>query len=158
MVRRSARPDPRSKSPMAPARKHIAWWSLPLLLAAAPPVWADGPPPDLPRYDVDVTLDVHQHVVTVKQRVTWTNRGRTPVGEVVFNAHACYAIPDKDVGLLAKMAEILRLSPTESLNFDGPALRMQGVTLLAHGDKPFCAQKAPVGPVCAGQSAGYFFS
>ena len=47
---------------------------------------------------------------------------KLPVKEIVFNAHAHYSIPDKDIGFLAKTAELLRISPKESMSFDGPAL------------------------------------
>ncbi len=42
-----------------------------------------------------------------------------PSTEIVFNAHAAYKIPDKDIGLLAKMLEILRVSPREGMTADG---------------------------------------
>jgi hypothetical protein len=95
------------------------------LLCLATPVCAQ--PKDLPRYDLDIVLDTSAHLVTVREVVTWTNTSSVPVKEIVFNAHAHYAIPDKDIGFLAKTAELLRMSPKESMNFNGPALAIQSV-------------------------------
>jgi hypothetical protein len=90
-------------------------------------VVAQEVPSWLPRYDLAIKLDVDGHQVQVRERVTWTNRHQRPARHLVFNAHAHYAIPDKDVGLLAKMVELLRLAPSETMSFDGPALRMEAV-------------------------------
>ena len=38
-----------------------------------------------------------------------------PVHEIVFNAHSHYVVPKKDVGLLAKTLEILRMNPDEGI-------------------------------------------
>ncbi len=104
------------------------WWALGLLLAA-PAAAPAQPPAGLPRYDVDIHLDVRQHTVQVRQRVVWTNLGPAPTREVQFNAHARYTIGD-DLGLLAKTSELLRMSPSESMSFDGPALTMRQIMLL----------------------------
>ena len=93
------------------------------VLFFASPVRADEPPDWLPRYDVDVVLDTRRLMVRVCEEVTWTNRGPLAVKEIVFNAHSAYEIPEKDVGLLAKMLEILRTSPSEAMSLDGPAMR-----------------------------------
>jgi hypothetical protein len=87
-------------------------------------------PPWLPRYDLAIRLDTASRQMHVKQRTTWVNRHSRPASELVFNAHAHYEIPDGDVGLLAKMVEILRVAPKEALPFDGPALRVQTVELV----------------------------
>jgi hypothetical protein len=104
-------------------------WVGPLLalLSLAQPVRSQ-PSPTLPRYDVSVVLDVPRHVVHVREIVTWTNTSRVPVKEIVFNAHAHYSIPDEDIGFLAKTAELLRMSPKESMSFDGPALEVESVS------------------------------
>jgi Peptidase family M1 domain/Omp85 superfamily domain len=75
-------------------------------------------PPWLPHYDLDINLQVAQHQVVVHERVTWTNRHQRPATSVVFNNHSHYKIPDKDVGFLAKMLEILRLAPSDALDFE----------------------------------------
>ncbi|MBI3410005.1 MAG: BamA/TamA family outer membrane protein [Planctomycetes bacterium] len=107
-------------------------WFVPALalLAVSGTLTAGEPPAWLPRYDLDIVLDPAQRLAKVKQRVTWTNRHQRPAREIVFNAHLHYSIPDKDVGLLAKMVEILRMAPSEAMSFDGPALDIRQVTLL----------------------------
>src|SRR5215831_10354952 len=64
----------------------------------------------LPRYALSIDLDVDHHVAHVRQLVTWTNCARRPAHALVFNAHSHYQIPGADVGFLAKMVEILRMS------------------------------------------------
>src|SRR5258708_1020841 len=103
----------------------VRWCAVLAALFWAAPVFADGPPEWLPRYDVGGVLDTRRLVVRVCEDVTWTNRGPAAVKEIVFNAHSAYSIPDKDVGFLAKMLEILRVSPSEAMSLDGPALRME---------------------------------
>src|SRR5690242_17541083 len=111
-----------------------------LALVAGPAARADGPPAGLPRYDVDVVLDVAKHVARVRERVTWTNRQSRPACELVFNAHAAYAIPDGQVGLLAKMVEILRMAPSEALSFGGPALQVDQAAVCSY-DSPIARVK-----------------
>ena len=91
-----------------------------LFFLAARPAAADAPP-WLPRYDLDAKVDVANHQVRVRQRVAWTNRHQRPAHEIVFNVHSHYDVPARDVGLLAKTLEMLRLDPGEALNFSGPA-------------------------------------
>jgi hypothetical protein len=86
-----------------------------------------APPENLPRYNVGIILDTPKHQVYVREVVTWTNTSSVPVKQIVFNAHAHYSIPDKDIGFLAKMVELLRMSPKESMSFDGPALHVDEV-------------------------------
>jgi hypothetical protein len=85
--------------------------------------------PPLPAYELQINLDVDQHQATVRETVTWTNPSSRPATELVFNAHSHYQIPDKDIGYLAKMVEILRMSPSETLNTDGPACDIQRITV-----------------------------
>src|SRR5262249_28323553 len=107
------------------------------LLGAAAPALGGPPPGWLPRYDLDIHLDTAKRLAIVHERVTWTNSSDQPVHDLVFNAHAHYTIPDKDIGLLAKTLEILRLAPSEAMSFDGPALEVQQVALLAKpGERP----------------------
>ena len=112
------------------------------LLSVASPVWAQ-PAPTLPRYDLDVVLEVAQHTVQVREVVTWTNTTSVPVKEIVFNAHAHYSIPDKDIGLLAKTAELLRMSPKESMSFAGPPLEVQEVRYRGRTKAPPADQATP---------------
>src|SRR5437016_5397835 len=89
-------------------------------------------PPWLPRYDLDVRLEVQQHRAIVRQRVTWTNRHTRSATELVFNAHSHFKVPDDDVGFYAKMMEILRMQPGESLYCGDSPLQVEKVTLIGH--------------------------
>jgi hypothetical protein len=99
-----------------------------LALTAGPA--ASAPPPGLPRYDLDIHLDTAGHLVHVFQRVIWTNRHKRAAGELIFNAHSHYQLPDKDVGMTAKIFEILRMMPGETLDLEGHALDVRRVYLL----------------------------
>jgi hypothetical protein len=89
-----------------------------------------APPPSLPRYYLDIQLDTDEHTALVRQRVSWTNHLPRQATEVVFNAHSHYQLPDKDVGMTAKIFEILRMMPSESLDFEGHALDVRKVRLV----------------------------
>src|SRR5262249_8391546 len=109
--------------------------ALPLLacctwLAAVAPAAADIPP-WLPRYDLDIQLDVDRHVAHVHQRVTWTNPHARPTDELVFNVHSAYTVPNSlmDKLFLGKTLEILRMVPSEALHFGGPSCRIDKITL-----------------------------
>ena len=108
-------------------RNHRILLGLLVLLGLPRPAAAEELPAWLPRYTLNVRVEVEQHQVLVGQRVTWTNRHPRPTKEVVFNAHAHYSIPDKDIGLLAKTVELLRMAPSETLSFAGPALEVTNV-------------------------------
>ncbi len=54
-----------------------------------------------------------------------------PAEELVFNAHSHYQLPDKDVGMTAKIFEILRMMPSESLDFEGHALDVRQARLVS---------------------------
>jgi hypothetical protein len=105
------------------------------LLIRAPAARAEMPE-WLPRYDLDVKIDVQEHQVTVKERVRWTNHSNLPTNRIVFNAHAHYSVPDGEVGLLAKSLELLRLSPKDALDFNGPALDVGAVHLVDATQRP----------------------
>jgi hypothetical protein len=101
-----------------------------LVLALAPgSTRADAPSP-LPRYYLDIQLDTDQHVAVVHQRIVWTNCFARPAQELTFNAHSHYQLPDKDVGMTSKIFEILRMMPSESLDFEGHALDVRKVRLM----------------------------
>src|SRR5262245_46687738 len=102
--------------------------ALALLLATAPAAGA-GLPPWLPRYDLDVDLDVAARQAKVCLRATWTNPHPAPTDRLVFNAHSRYVVPAGEVGFMAKMAEILRMTPGESLGTKMPPLQIHKVTL-----------------------------
>jgi hypothetical protein len=110
--------------------RHAPWLTalFALLLAAAPA--AAQVPPWLPTYDLDIHLDTANHVATVRARVTWVNRHARPADELVFNNHAHYKLPDKDVGMTAKIFEIFRMMPGDTLDLQGHAGEVRAVTLL----------------------------
>jgi hypothetical protein len=98
-------------------------------LLCTEPAAAGEIPSWLPRYDLDIHLDIDQHQVQVRQRVTWTNRHQRPAYELVFNAHSHYKLPEGKIGFTAKMLEILRMSPTDVIDGGPPPLEVQTVTL-----------------------------
>src|SRR2546425_2278407 len=112
-----------------------------LLLGGAAPAAAEIPA-WLPRYDLDMKVDVAGHTVHVHERVTWVNRHERPADEVVFNAHSHYQVPNDDVGFMAKMLEILRMSPGDSLedNRLGPPLQIRQI-MLGNTPLPFAYQE-----------------
>jgi hypothetical protein len=88
-------------------------------------------PPNLPRYYLDIQLDTDEHKAVVRQRIVWTNCCARPAAELIFNAHSHYRLPDKEVGMTAKIFEILRMYPSESLDFEGHALDVRKVRLVS---------------------------
>jgi hypothetical protein len=88
--------------------------------AAEAPAW-------LPGYDLDIALDVDHAKVHVRQLVTWHNRHQRPAVDLIFNAHAHYAIRPDEAGFGAKTLEILRVAPHEGLDLEGPALEVERV-------------------------------
>ena len=74
--------------------------------------------------------------------MTWTNRHQRPTRELIFNAHSHYAIPKNEIGLLAKTLEILRMSPSEAMSFDGPPLEVKRATLASGAECRRLAQRA----------------
>ncbi|MFL5329335.1 MAG: M1 family aminopeptidase [Gemmataceae bacterium] len=76
---------------------------------------AQTPPPDLPHYDMHVSIDPAKKQVHLQERVTWTNRHARPTNELVLAVYPLFKVPDKDFGLLAKTVEILRQTPSEAL-------------------------------------------
>jgi hypothetical protein len=97
--------------------------------ALAVPCRAAEPPAWLPRYDLDIRLDVEKARVQVRQLVTWQNHHARPALEMIFNAHARYSIRPDEIGFGAKTLEILRMAPHEGLDLEGPALEVEHVRL-----------------------------
>ncbi|HZU37977.1 MAG TPA: M1 family aminopeptidase [Gemmataceae bacterium] len=91
---------------------------------------AGGVPDWIPTYDLDIRLEVEQHVAHVRERVTWINYHQRPADILVFNAHSHYKMPDKQLGFLAKSAEILRMSPSEAMDVEGQACQVHKAALL----------------------------
>ena len=86
---------------------------------------------DLPHYALDIQLDLPRHEVRVLERVTWTNVHRRPTSELVFNVHARYDIRQDQEWYQAKMLEILRLTPSEFIDLEGPIGDVRRVSLSA---------------------------
>src|SRR5262249_21925775 len=120
-----------SGGPAMPCRGMFGPLSAALLLVIAAGVGRAGQAPAwLPCYDLDIRLETDQHQALVRERVTWTNRHPCQVREIVFNAHSNWKIDSKDVGFLAKMLEILRLAPSEAMDFEGHACQVQRAGLV----------------------------
>jgi hypothetical protein len=101
-----------------------------LLLMATPTLRADVIPDWLPHYDLGIHIDNVNHVVTVQERVTWTNRTNRPTQELVFNVYPYYKIPGaKDLIVYAKTLELLRSAPSESLDKAGRHIEIHKVEL-----------------------------
>lgn len=108
----------------------ILYAAVMVVLLAGSAAHAEGPPAWLPRYDLDIDLDTTNKRAQVVLRATWINHYVRPVRELVFNAHSRYIVPEKDVGLTAKMLEILRMQPGEVLGEKEPACDIQRITLV----------------------------
>src|SRR5260370_1478683 len=74
-------------------------------------------------------LAVANHAARLQMKAAWTNRHRTPAHELVFNAHSRYIVPANEVGFEAKILEILRMTPSDTLGVNTPALEVNKVTL-----------------------------
>jgi len=90
--------------------------------AAEIPAW-------LPKYDLDIQLGIDQHEAHVRERITWHNRHEQAATELVFNAHSHYKLPPEEIGKVAKILELLRMSPGEGIDFDGHACDVQKVRI-----------------------------
>jgi hypothetical protein len=106
--------------------KCCALWAVAALLVSAGSVRAQVPPPDLPRYDLQVHFDTAKKVVRVQERVTWINRHQRPADELVFTINPLFQLATKDIPLLAKTVELLRQTPSDALA-GGPAGKLERV-------------------------------
>ncbi len=87
------------------------------------------PPPDLPRYEIDLRLDPGARRVAATERLTFTNRSATPTAELVFHVYPRYRMPEADALLLNKTVEFLRLSPEEAIDAEGNRLTVGSVAV-----------------------------
>ena len=87
--------------------------------AAAPAAPAPAPrqqlPWHLPRYKVEIDLDMVSHVAHVRRQATWINPTAKPTQQLVFNAHSRYVVPSDEVGFMAETVEILRVQASDAL-------------------------------------------
>jgi hypothetical protein len=103
--------------------------ALGLLLALTLPADGDVIPHWLPKYDLDIHLDLNLKRVTVTERVTFTNRHARPANELILTAYPHFKLAEKDVPLLAKTLELLRTNPSAAMDFEGRRLNVQKITL-----------------------------
>jgi hypothetical protein len=106
--------------------RSLAWL---VVLASSAPAAALEPPTGQPAYDLTIHLDLDQHQAAVHERVVWTNTKKTAATEVVFNVHSHFKLPDKDIPLIAKTVEILRLMPSEAIDTVGHACAIHKVSV-----------------------------
>jgi hypothetical protein len=104
----------------------LAWLCRPGGGHAAP---APALPPHLPRYSVDIDLDIARRTALVRQVATWTNPTATPTDTLVLNAHSRYVVPGSEIGFMAKMLEILRVQPSEALGYNTRPCEVRAITL-----------------------------
>src|SRR5262245_15184263 len=97
-------------------------------LAAPPALRAAPRPTHLPRYTLDIDLDTDRQVARVRMEATWVNPTATPTDRLVFNAHSRYVVPDDQIGFTAKMLEILRMTPSDTLGVKEPPLVIDRIT------------------------------
>ena len=83
-------------------------------------------PPNLPRYDLDITLDTATHHADDPRarHLDEHDAHRRPI-ELVFNFYPHYRVPAGDALLLAKTLELLRLQPSLGIDRDGQHRRRQ---------------------------------
>jgi hypothetical protein len=86
----------------------------------------------VPRYDLAVRLDTVAHSAEIRQRVTWTNTTRSSVATLAFNFYPHYTVPAGDVLLAAKTLEMLRLAPSQGIDFKGHTGHFTEAVLVAH--------------------------
>jgi hypothetical protein len=102
------------------------------LLGASGPAARVPVPPGLPRYEIDGQVDLSRKLVTVVERVTYTNRTKTPVSDLVFHVYPRFQVREQDRAILAKTLEMLRLSPEEAMDTKG---RRMAVTAVRSGSR-----------------------
>jgi hypothetical protein len=97
-------------------------------------------PPDLPRYDLDLTIDTAKHKAYLRERVTWTNTTHTPANHLAFNFYPNYRVPRGDYLPLAKTLEMLRLQPSLGIDRGGRFGVLNSARLLSLAGKPYDKQ------------------
>lgn len=82
----------------------------------------------LPQYRLQIDLNPTQRRVHVVQHVTWTNRGRVPVNELVFQVVANNKLSPEMVSTGERTVESLRLEPRNSIDYEGRRFHLQSAT------------------------------
>lgn len=117
---------------LAPLDAEPATDSLPAHSTATPKS-AYAIPDWLPRYQMDILLDIDHRQVHVRQRVTFINRHDRPAAELVFNVYPRYKAEGEEATLLAKTLELLRTPYKEALDSQGRRLTVHRAWL---GNQP----------------------
>ena len=97
---------------------------------------AAEPPPILPRYDLDLTIDTVRHTAKLRQVTSWTNTTKMPTSQLVFNFYPHYSVPNSEYVKLSKTLEMLRLQPSLGIDRGARHGEITGARLLAFGGKP----------------------
>ncbi|MEO2089542.1 MAG: hypothetical protein ABGY75_08615, partial [Gemmataceae bacterium] len=93
-------------------------------------------PAHLPRYDLRLDIDTNRHLVTVREQITWTNSSDRPTSQLVLNFYPRYAVPPKDLLLMEKTLELLRLRPHDGIDPLGRHGEIERVSYLQDGRPP----------------------
>ena len=88
------------------------------------------PPAHLPRYDLTLDLNTNRHLVTLRERITWTNPADRPTNQLVLNFYPRFAVNPKEELLLAKTLEVLRLNPSDGYDPAGRHGEIEAVSLV----------------------------
>jgi hypothetical protein len=107
-----------------------------LLLMVVASTRGDSGARPLPRYDLDVRLDVARHQLSARQQTTWTNSHTQPVKELVFNVFAAWKLEPGSALREAKLLELDRQAASEALDYMGQALQIERVLLGAAEQAP----------------------
>lgn len=89
-----------------------------------------SPTASLPKFDLDIHINPASGSVKVREKVAWIHPGGAPVNQLIFNAHANFVLPEKQVGAMAKTLEILRMNPADALGVKSSALSLHSLRLM----------------------------
>ncbi len=92
--------------------------------------------PNLPQYDLDITLDAATHRAIVRERVTWTNTTRNATGQLAFNFYPHFQVPAGEALLFAKTLELLRLQPSLGIDRAGKMGEVKSAALIPPNGPP----------------------
>jgi hypothetical protein len=81
---------------------------------------------------LDVRVDPEARKVTAHEHVTFTNRSKATVRELVLHVYPRYQVAESDRPILAKTLEVLRLSPDEAMDTTGRRLAVDEVRVAGH--------------------------